>query len=103
MEISTLIAAAIAALFLFEVWALLTGRLQREVGKSKLSSLVVVVMSVTVLVTLQDKILGAGGNRYVVYGVLLVFNAALFGGLLIRSLMNKGSPTESQYELRDRT
>ena len=88
MEISTVIATGVAALFVFELWALSTGKLQREARKSAFSSLGVLVLSLAVLVALGDKVLGGAGYRFVFYGVLLLFNAALFGTLFLRAVID---------------
>jgi hypothetical protein len=86
MEYSVLVAVFVGVLAVIEIAYLIRGRIQEQAEKSKLTCLIVVILSAAVLVAIQDKVLGGAETRFVFYGVFLLFNIGLFGTLLLRSM-----------------
>ena len=85
MDTSSVVLTIFAFGVVFEAWSILTGRLQEEARKSRVSCLLVVVISLLVLVGMHEKLLGGAGMRFVFYGVVLIFNATLFSVLFFRA------------------
>ena len=86
MDTSLTIAMIVFVIFALELWGLRSGSLQDAVRDNAIASGVVVAISLAVLLTISDKLLGGSGVRYVFYGVLLLFNVGLFGMFFAKRL-----------------
>lgn len=86
MDMSIVIPIIVCLAFILELWGLRTGVLQRAVRKNAMASGIVVFLSIAVILTLWDKLLGGAGFRYVLYGVLLLFNVCLFGAFFAKRI-----------------